>query len=331
MTILIVDNDPVGLPEAQRMLEEMGETAVAVRDGRAAWDLLQARSSVRIVVACPATPNLEGVELCRWIRTLTDRPSIYFLLATSRHFDDRRREALAAGVDDFLSYPFDRAELTARIKVARRVLAAEDDVRRRTDELDRVQRQLERRNEQLTELAASDGLTGLRNYRHFRETREEYVATAERQGHPLSLVMLDVDWFKQYNDAFGHPAGDEVLASVARVLRESVRDHDQVARYGGEEFALLLPRVGVEASLIVGERIRSAIAGFAWQLRPVTASVGVATTGPTTRTADGLLECADRALYVSKARGRDRVTHIDSVAANKPPAPDAKPLPTSTS
>ena len=142
------------------------------------------------------------------------------------------------------------------------------------------------------------------------------VSLANRQEAPFSLIMLDVDHFKQYNDAFGHPAGDDVLCDLARTLREDVRDHDLVARYGGEEFVLLLPMTDADAARTVGGGIRVAIAARDWKLRPITASLGIATTGPGASTPARLLERADRALYHSKATGRDRVTHVLDLAIN---------------
>ena len=108
-------------------------------------------------------------------------------------------------------------------------------------QLARLHARLQQQNEQLADLATTDELTGVKNRRRFREDFELHVALAVRQQLPLSLVMLDVDHFKQYNDTFGHPAGDEALRNVAQVLREGIRKHDIVARYGGEEFVMLLP------------------------------------------------------------------------------------------
>ena len=136
-----------------------------------------------------------------------------------------------------------------------------------------------RQNARLAELATTDELTGVKNRRRFREDLELLFAQADRQASPLSLIMLDIDHFKQYNDAFGHPAGDEVLRRVGTTLQSAVRAHDVVARYGGEEFVVLLPATEANEALEVAERLRSAIADQPWPLRKVTASLGVATAG----------------------------------------------------
>jgi diguanylate cyclase (GGDEF)-like protein len=122
-----------------------------------------------------------------------------------------------------------------------------------------------------------------------------------------------VDKFKQYNDSFGHPAGDEVLKGVAALLRDKARETDIVARYGGEEFIVILPNTGEEASTTFAERLRVAIAETPWPMRAVTASFGAATMSESIETADDLVSIADQALYYSKEHGRNRVTHYSEV------------------
>ena len=280
MTILIAEDDPVSSLILRRSLEGLHEEVVVASDGEDAWQLVRDRDDIRLVISDWMMPRLDGVDLCRRVRALEGRPYVYFILLTAKAFKEDRLAGLGAGADDFLTKPLDRPELIARLNVASRLLATQEELRQRTAELERLHAELQRQNELLAELAASDGLTGLKNHRHFRDALEVGISLAVRQEVPFSLIMLDVDHFKQYNDAFGHPAGDEVLRDLARVLHESVRDHDLVARYGGEEFVLLLPLTDADRALIVGERIRAAIAGRSWPLRPITASLGVATTGP---------------------------------------------------
>ncbi len=184
--------------------------------------------------------------------------------------------------------------------------------------------QLEETNKELEALATTDGLTGLKNRRTFGEKLTEEHARAVRYHQPLSLLLLDVDHFKQYNDTFGHPAGDVVLRSVAQALGSTARDTDVAARYGGEEFVLILPQTEEAGALVIAERIRTVIAEGEWELRPVTVSVGVATLSLDTPTPDSLTACADKALYYSKEAGRNRVTHGNPSApfiASRPARP----------
>jgi diguanylate cyclase (GGDEF)-like protein len=179
-----------------------------------------------------------------------------------------------------------------------------------------LNRQLEERcrefaavNARLTELVTADHLTGLKNRQHFDDVFREGFSLSTRHGLALSVVLLDLDGFKSYNDTFGHPAGDEVLCAVAAVLRKSTREHDVAARYGGEEFGVLLVGADVETATRFTERLRVSIERHPWPLRRVTASLGIATRIECTRDTTQMVHEADQALYHSKGRGRNRVTH----------------------
>lgn len=160
--------------------------------------------------------------------------------------------------------------------------------------------------EQVQRMADSDALTGLPNRRLFELTLQRELARAMRAGDPLSLLLLDVDHFKAYNDTHGHPAGDAALAVVAEVLTKTCREPDMAARYGGEEFAVVLPGADAERALTVAERLRSAVAG-APTAAAITASVGVATLADDALDLEHLVEKADQGLYEAKRSGRNRV------------------------
>jgi diguanylate cyclase (GGDEF)-like protein len=167
----------------------------------------------------------------------------------------------------------------------------------------------------LAEKAITDGLTGLRNHRHFRERLDEEFEVSCEYGSPLSVVLLDVDHFKQYNDSFGHPAGDDVLRGVAAILAENAPEGALVSRYGGEEFVILAPGLDDDAVFEVAEKIRAALEAREWPNRAITASFGFSTFGPGFPTAADLVDSADKALYESKRSGRNRVTHFESLPA----------------
>ena len=175
-------------------------------------------------------------------------------------------------------------------------------------ELKQRQALLEEANGQLEALAVTDGLTGLFNHRAFQERLDELA----RGSNELSLVLIDVDNFKLYNDAFGHPEGDGVLRRVAVMLRESVGDSGITARYGGEEFAIILPGLNADAARHFGDELCQAIAQAPWPNRSVTISAGVATLNSDCATPDSLIRAADDALYDSKHNGRNRSTHSSS-------------------
>jgi len=183
-------------------------------------------------------------------------------------------------------------------------------------ELEFHKQRLEAINKKLEALAKLDGMTGLKNHRAFQERLTSEFQRAVRYSTPLSLLLLDVDHFKSYNDTFGHPAGDEVLKTVAAKLLEGARGVDFVARYGGEEFVVILPHTDREGALALADRFRISIEKSDWTSRAVTASFGVVTLVEGMQEPIELINEADKALYVSKARGRNRVTHSLDVSSS---------------
>lgn len=313
MKIVIAEDDDITRQSLRKSLEDLNFEVSAFADGSRAWDHLQAHPA-QVVIASWTMPGLDGLDLCRRLRVRTGLgPYVYLILLTERKSREDLLKALQAGADEMMSRPLDRAELFARLNVARRIVDMESQLRSRSAELERLHAELERRNALLSDLASSDGLTGLKNHRFFRGSLEAQFSLARWRGVPLSVVMLDVDHFKSYNDSFGHPAGDEVLRVVAQVLLSCVREHDTVARYGGEEFALLLPSTDVEASRNLGERLRRTVEQYPWEFRPITISLGISTISPRAPRAAALIEQADRSLYQSKADGRNRVTHANDI------------------
>jgi two-component system cell cycle response regulator len=173
--------------------------------------------------------------------------------------------------------------------------------------------------DQMERMATTDGLTGLYNHRYFQERLEALLAQARRYGRKLSLVVVDVDHFKQVNDKHGHPAGDQVLRSVAQMISKQARDTDMVARYGGEEFAVILPETDTKGAKVIAERIRIAVQGNTFEFEggtlKATISLGIATCPDHAKDKAGLVERADQCLYFAKRNGRNRsVTVNESLA-----------------
>ncbi len=200
---------------------------------------------------------------------------------------------------------------------------AEQKIRDYAVQLELQKQELEQANSRLRDLATTDGLTGLKNHRAFQERLFSECETAGRHGSPLSLLLLDVDHFKQYNDAYGHPAGDAVLKQVARVLEQTMRDGDFAARYGGEEFVVILPQTDLAGAVRAGERCRARIEAAGWDCRVVTASFGAASLSWQCAGGDALLAAADKALYAAKFHGRNRVVSAESFTLPAPAASSA--------
>lgn len=212
------------------------------------------------------------------------------------------------------------ADLTRAFnEMARKVRDGRQSLEEARDELARTNEGLKTANRTLEALAITDGLTGLYNHRHFQDTIEKELRRSEREVRPMSILLLDLDHFKQYNDRWGHTEGDAALRRVAGQVMRCIRSTDMAFRYGGEELAVLLPSCTKEQSAEVAEKVRAAVASQAQ--RPgrfggkVTVSIGVATFPEDGRVARGLVDAADAALYAAKAQGRDRVV-ISGTAAS---------------
>ncbi len=195
------------------------------------------------------------------------------------------------------------------------------------EELFRTSEELRKRNKELAERVATDSLTLLRSRPAFMDHLTTQLEASARNGRPLSLLILDVDLFKPYNDEFGHLAGDEVLRLMGKTLREASRRSDIVARLGGEEFGVLLPETDREGAVVFGERFREAVEVVPWPRRPITVSVGATTVSfqavvprPETPSPSRILSQADQALYRSKDEGRNRVTHFSDLRVETVPA-----------
>lgn len=198
--------------------------------------------------------------------------------------------------------PFDKASLNLFQAVAPQLAVA----------LDRAA--LKDRAGELEQLSVTDGLTGLLNRRYLEVRLAEEVKRSNRHGFPMSVMMIDVDHFKSYNDQFGHPEGDEALRIVGRVVRDTLRGADIAARYGGEEFSILLPQTPGGEAAIIAERIRANVAETTFPHRRVTVSIGVASCTAELCSADGIVKAADRALYRAKELGRNQVIRFDQLA-----------------
>ncbi len=278
------------------VIARAGYSVSCIEDPSSALDALR-RARPKAVLCDFDLPGADGIEICKELRKDPNLGGICFLLMSAAGSKDLAARALDSGADDFLSKPLVHGEWVARIRVGLRVQALHD---------------------QLKHAAMTDGLTGLLNHEHFHRGLSAEINRARRYGHPVALVLLDVDFFKAINDTFGHPVGNTTLRRLADLLRESVRNVDSVGRIGGEEFAILLPESTAADGVGAAERIRTAIRE---SLRvpglrdfAITTSFGVAEFDDRhVSSAESLVDWADRALYLAKRRGRDQVARASEL------------------
>jgi len=298
MKILVAEDDLVTRRMLEAFLGRWGYEAVMVADGQEAWQLLQQDDAPRLAILDWMMPGLDGTSICREVRKLNLRPYIYLILLTARGYKKDVITGLEAGADEYLTKPFDPYELKARLRSGARIVELQDS--------------LIQAREALREQAMHDPLTNLLNRRASLDSLLSELSRAKREQDPLSVMMVDIDFFKTVNDRFGHLAGDEVLCEVARRLRTSARTYDLVGRFGGEEFLVVAPGCNTAQGLIQAERLREVVCSQPITVKDlsvkVTISVGVATTLQSNRQEmEALLAAADHALYRAKAGGRNRI------------------------
>jgi diguanylate cyclase (GGDEF)-like protein len=253
-------------------------------------------------------PEMDGIGLCKAVRNMQLDGYVYALLLTARDSKEHIIAGLEAGADDYLVKPVHEAELIARLNAGRRILNLEHSLRV-ANQRNRI-------------LSITDALTGAYNRRYLMEQLPRELERCRRYAFPLSVLMCDIDHFKQINDVRGHAAGDDVLQQFAARAQKSIRSNsDWVARYGGEEFLIVLPETAHAGAMHVAEKIRQLIAATPFPTRTgearVTVSVGVASTGPSgpdiMLKTEAMIRCADECLYRSKQEGRDRSTGLEIV------------------
>lgn len=308
MKALVIDAALTSAMLVCHLLRKMGIEAISAEDGQAGIDLFK-ELRPDVVLLDVNMPGLDGYELAKRMRQLErDGEWTPIIFLTSRTSDDDLQRGIAVGGDDFLVKPVSEIVLNAKVRAMQRIAQMRYS-------LVVLTRRLDEANRELTRLSSVDGLTGISNRRQFDECLAREWARAQRTGTPLSLLMCDVDFFKQYNDLYGHQAGDECLRSVADVLQSKVkRPTDLAARYGGEEFVVVLPDTDIDGACRVADAVREGIAALGRPHRGarigiLSVSVGVASAVPKRDGMSGerLLAAADAALYVAKQNGRNRV------------------------
>jgi len=301
--ILVVDDSRTQLDWLVQVLQREGYDVRTAQDGKDAIRKVRTEPP-DLVLLDLILPDMDGLEVLRLVKARKDDDFIPVIILSARADLDSKVAGLRIGADDYLAKPFAEAEILARAAAMLRIKSLQDALRRAQKELE--------------EKSITDALTGLKNRRFFDERIVEEYRRAQRYADPVSLIMLDLDHFKQVNDRHGHPVGDLVLREAARLLRSSIRDPDICARYGGEEFAVILPKTHVAGALAVAERIWREMGAKIYKVPPdapggpldlqVTASIGLAFyPSKDITSAELLLKYADEALYEAKRAGRNTI------------------------
>ena len=309
MKALLIEDTLTSATLVSHQLRKIGIEPIVARNGETGIELYQ-QERPDLILLDIIMPGMDGFEVARRIRQLEqfgEWTPIIFL--TARTSDADLERAISVGGDDYLIKPVSETVLAAKVRAMQRIAQMRFSLLVLTRKLDDA-------NQELTRLSSLDGLTGISNRRQFDETLLREWRRLGRQGRPLSMLLCDVDYFKQFNDGYGHQVGDECLKAVARTLKDTLRrPADLVARYGGEEFAVILPDTEITGALQVAEAMRSAVEGlsithsYSKGGNVVTISIGVASTTPSRTGSDSsaLLKRADDALYRAKQAGRNRI------------------------
>jgi diguanylate cyclase (GGDEF)-like protein len=298
--VLLVEDKPVSRKMLEKILQKEGFDVTAVENGRIALEAFS-RTFFPIVLTDWLMPEMEGPDLCRALREQKPEGYVYIVLLTAKDTKADIISGLEAGADDYLTKPANRDELVARLKNGLRILELE--------------KSLKAANEEIKLLSITDPLTGAHNRGYLNERLPQEIKRSSRYRHSLSLILCDLDHFKDINDQYGHLAGDRVLKEFAQSIAGSVRNQiDWTARYGGEEFLIVLPETNFEGALLLAERLCQSIAQHPFSYDntaiAVTASFGVTGFSP-----DGsgngispeiLLQQADTCLYQAKNQGRNQ-------------------------
>lgn len=298
-SVLIIDDSVTVREQIIRTLEAFNlfTRYYEAEDGLEGFKKLLS-SPVDIILCDLEMPRIDGFKFLSMLKARPDLQDVPVIILTGMNDRERKIRGLEQGASDYITKPFDPEELVARVKVHLKIKKLQDEQKRS--------------NELLLELSNTDHLTGLFNRRYMMEALDKEVQRSVRKGGTLSLIMLDIDHFKQVNDSYGHLQGDVVLQKVAQQLQKELRSYDCAARYGGEEFVAILPDSTLKESVFVADRVRLAVQGtrFNGPLAKLnlTVSLGVACFSKDhSSTVDGFIKQADDALYRAKSNGRNRV------------------------
>jgi two-component system, cell cycle response regulator len=297
--VLVIDDSAAIREQVVRTLKEVSifQHYKEAKDGLEGFKTL-IESKADLVICDVDMPRMDGFKFLQLVDSRPELQGVPIIMLTGMMDFNSKIKGLEQGASDYLTKPFDAGELVARVKVQLKIKSLQDE--------------LKKANELLKRLTNIDHLTSLFNRRYLAEILDGEFFRARRKNEYLSLIIVDIDYFKNVNDTYGHQNGDIVLAAVANLAQSQLRVYDSAARYGGEEFVLVIPGTSLEGGVMIAERLRQAVLEFTFPApmedMTVTISAGVATfPSPNIDSVDSLFRQADEALYRAKQNGRNRV------------------------
>ncbi|UCE43252.1 MAG: diguanylate cyclase [Candidatus Aminicenantes bacterium] len=295
MKVLIAEDNSVSAKILQKNIRDWGYEVILTKDGREAWLALQS-NEINLAILDWMMPEINGIQLCQKIRNKDhqkkDQEYTYVILLTAKDEQKDLIKGFSAGADDYITKPFHHLELKARLKTGKRIVDLQN---------------------QLQEQASRDHLTGLWNRKRMFRILDKEINRAQRDNHPLAIVMIDIDKFKTINDTHGHHVGDLVLQEAARLLKKNVRNYDEICRYGGDELLVILPNCNLTEVETIAERFREMVHMYRISDNSVSLNITFSLGGTSIEnhtkdvTAEALILAADEALLEAKNKGRNCV------------------------
>ncbi|MFH1413942.1 MAG: GGDEF domain-containing response regulator [Candidatus Omnitrophota bacterium] len=283
VNILVVEDSPDSVPILEKTLKEVGYRVWLVNDHKKALETLRGNEFAAVITEMRGKMN--GTQMTEAVHKIS--PYTNVIIITYYTFINSAIEAMEAGAYAYITKPFHTSEIriVTQFAVERYFMTSSD-----------------REKEHYAQLAVKDGLTGLYNRRYFSESIGQEFARLKRFMSNMTVLMIDIDNFKNYNDTQGHPAGDELLRKLAKLLKSSMREMDVICRYGGEEFIVMLPQTDKKNAHVAAERLCKQASIYL----PTTLSIGIATYPDDAEDVSSLIEKADAALYKAKNSGKNK-------------------------
>ncbi len=296
---MIVDDVPANIQFLGKILKDEGFKISPASSGEKALEMIP-RVKPDLVLMDIMMPGIDGFEVCRRMKDSPEMKDIPVIFLSALNQPEDIVKGFKLGAADYISKPFNTEELLVRVRNHIELVNNRKLIIHFMDEVGK-------QNQQLQQLAITDSLTGLYNHSFTIERLHQEAANARRYGSPLTVMMLDIDFFKNINDTHGHPFGDDVLRVVTDIIRSNIREGDIAGRYGGEEFLLVLPNTPLDGGMVIAERIRSRVEEHEWNFPDLKVTISAGVQDLTDQDQAQLIKQADESLYLAKQAGRNRV------------------------